>query len=107
MKHGFECLVHELYELGHLYEAAAAHYQATGKRSLLEIALKSADLLDRTFGPEVRFLAIPPGMKPNRPPSDGFQFFGLGRIDRRTKALTMQIRNRKGDTLFSIELPAE
>src|SRR5436309_14231734 len=26
---------HELYELGHLYEAAAAHYQATGKRSLL------------------------------------------------------------------------
>jgi alkaline phosphatase D len=46
-------------------------------------------------------------MKPNRPPSDGFQFFGLGRIDRRTKALTMQIRNRKGETLFSIELPAE
>ncbi len=42
---------HELYNLGHLYEAAAAHYQATGKRSLLDIALKSADLLDRTFGP--------------------------------------------------------
>ena len=63
--------------------------------------------LDRTFGPEVRFLAIPPGMKPNRPPSDGLQFFGLGRIDHRTRALTMQTRNRKGDTLFSIELPAE
>jgi alkaline phosphatase D len=62
--------------------------------------------LDRTFGPEVRFLAIPPGMKPDRPPSDGYQFFGLGRIDRRTKTLTMQIRNRKGETLFSIELPA-
>jgi len=42
---------HELYNLGHLYEAAAAHYQATGKRSLLDIALKSADLLTRTFGP--------------------------------------------------------
>jgi uncharacterized protein len=42
---------HELYNLGHLYEAAVAHYQATGKRSLLDIALKSADLLDRTFGP--------------------------------------------------------
>jgi uncharacterized protein len=42
---------HELYDLGHLYEAAVAHYQATGKRSLLDIALKSADLLDRTFGP--------------------------------------------------------
>ncbi|HEY2931940.1 MAG TPA: beta-L-arabinofuranosidase domain-containing protein [Acidobacteriota bacterium] len=42
---------HELYNLGHLYEAAAAHYQATGKKSLLEIALKTAELLDRTFGP--------------------------------------------------------
>ncbi len=42
---------HELYNLGHLYEAAVAYYQATGKRSLLEVALKTADLLDRTFGP--------------------------------------------------------
>ncbi|HSB11255.1 MAG TPA: beta-L-arabinofuranosidase domain-containing protein [Blastocatellia bacterium] len=45
---------HELYNLGHLYEAAIAYYQATGKRSLLEVALKTADLLDRTFGPEKR-----------------------------------------------------
>ncbi len=42
---------HELYNLGHLFEAAAAHYQATGKRTLLDIALRAADLLDRTFGP--------------------------------------------------------
>ncbi len=42
---------HELYNLGHLYEAAVAHYQATGKRSLLDIALRSAELLDKTFGP--------------------------------------------------------
>ncbi|MBO0723779.1 MAG: glycoside hydrolase family 127 protein, partial [Blastocatellia bacterium] len=42
---------HELYDLGHLYEAAIAHYQATGKRSLLDIALRTAELLDRTFGP--------------------------------------------------------
>jgi alkaline phosphatase D len=63
--------------------------------------------LDRTFGPEVRFLAIPPGMKANRPPSEGFQFFGLGRVDHRSRALTMQIRNRKGETLYSIELPPE
>ncbi len=42
---------HELYDLGHLYEAAAAHYQATGKRTLLDIALKSASLLETTFGP--------------------------------------------------------
>jgi uncharacterized protein len=42
---------HELYNLGHLYEAAVAHYQATGKRTLLDIALRTADLLTRTFGP--------------------------------------------------------
>jgi alkaline phosphatase D len=66
-----------------------------------------ANKMDGTFGPELKFLAIPPDMKPNRPPSDGFQFFGLGRIDRRTKALTMQIRNTKGATLFNLELPAE
>ncbi len=43
-------LSHELYNLGHLYEAAAAHYQATGKRTLLDIALKSADLVNTDFG---------------------------------------------------------
>ncbi|MFZ5519515.1 MAG: glycoside hydrolase family 127 protein [Candidatus Zhuqueibacterota bacterium] len=50
---------HELYNLGHLYEAAAAHYQATGKRNLLDIALKNADLIDATFGPGKR--QMPPG----------------------------------------------
>ena len=43
-------LSHELYNLGHLYEAAVAHYQATGKRTLLNIALKSADLVNKDFG---------------------------------------------------------
>jgi DUF1680 family protein len=43
-------LSHELYNLGHLYEAAVAHYQATGKNSLLDIALKSADLVNKDFG---------------------------------------------------------
>lgn len=42
---------HELYNLGHLYEAAVAYYQATGKRNLLDIATRTADLLVRTFGP--------------------------------------------------------
>ncbi len=42
---------HELYNLGHLYEAAVAYYEATGKRTLLDVAIRSADLVDRTFGP--------------------------------------------------------
>jgi uncharacterized protein len=52
-------LSHELYNLGHLYEAAVAHYQATGKRSLLDIALKSADLVNNDFG--IGKLRIYPG----------------------------------------------
>lgn len=46
-----EDLSHELYNAGHLYEAAVAHFQATGKRTLLNIAIKNADLLVNTFGP--------------------------------------------------------
>jgi DUF1680 family protein len=42
---------HELYNAGHLFEAAAAHFQATGKRNLLDVATKYADLLTRVFGP--------------------------------------------------------
>jgi len=42
---------HELYNSGHMYEAAVAHYKATGKRNFLNIALKNADLIARTFGP--------------------------------------------------------
>ena len=40
---------HELYNVGHLYEAAVAHYYATGKRTLLDVAVKNADLLYATF----------------------------------------------------------
>lgn len=43
-------LSHELYNIGHMYEAAVAHYQATGKSSFLDIAIKSADLVARDFG---------------------------------------------------------
>ncbi len=42
---------HELYNVGHLYEAAVAYYQATGKRTLLDVAIKNADLVARVFGP--------------------------------------------------------
>jgi alkaline phosphatase D len=63
--------------------------------------------LDRTFGPEVKFLGIPPGMKGNRPPSDGLQFFGTLRAHAGTRALTATLRNVAGDTLFSVDLPPE
>ncbi len=48
---------HELYNSGHLYEAAVAHYEATGKKTLLNIALKNADLVCSVFGPGKRSVA--------------------------------------------------
>ena len=42
-------LSHELYNCGHLYEAATAHYLATGKKNFLTIAIKNADLLVKDF----------------------------------------------------------
>ena len=45
---------HELYNCGHLYDAAAAHHLATGKSTLLEVALRSAALVRREFGPDGR-----------------------------------------------------
>jgi alkaline phosphatase D len=63
--------------------------------------------LDRTFGPEVKFIGIPPGMKQNRPPSDGFQFFGTLSASAKTRALTVRLRDLDGKELYKMELPAE
>ncbi|MFI0490882.1 glycoside hydrolase family 127 protein [Flavobacterium sp.] len=41
---------HELYNSGHMIEASVVHFEATGKRNFLDIAIKNADLLVRTFG---------------------------------------------------------
>lgn len=45
---------HEMYCDGHLIEAGIAYYNATGKRSLLDVAIKYTDKIDRTFGPGKR-----------------------------------------------------
>jgi alkaline phosphatase D len=63
--------------------------------------------LDGTFGPQVKFIGIPRGMKPNRPPSEGFQFFGTLRASAKTAALTVSLRNAAGEVLYTVELPAE
>jgi DUF1680 family protein len=52
---------HELYNSGHLYEAAVAHYQATGKKTLLNVALKNANLICTVFGPGPNQKHVPSG----------------------------------------------
>jgi DUF1680 family protein len=43
---------HELYCAGHFFEAAVAYYQATGKRKILDVAIRLADYIDSVFGPD-------------------------------------------------------
>ena len=52
---------HEFYNQGHMYEAAVAWFEATGKTNFLTIARKSADLVDRTFGWEPGKLKLTSG----------------------------------------------
>lgn len=61
--------------------------------------------LDDTFGPERKFSAVPPGMKGNRPPSDGYQFFGLVKIAPGTEVMTVGLHDRYGKTLYKVDLP--
>jgi DUF1680 family protein len=60
-RYSFENGSHELYNVGHLYEAAIAHYEATGKKSLLNVAIKNADHLVKTFGSGPGQLIVVPG----------------------------------------------
>lgn len=60
-RYSFENGSHELYIAGHLYEAAVAHYLATGKKNLLDIATKNADHLVKTIGPNPGQLLVVPG----------------------------------------------
>ncbi|MBY0489964.1 MAG: alkaline phosphatase D family protein [Gemmatimonadaceae bacterium] len=61
--------------------------------------------LDATFGPEVRFASTPP--KPNRPPSDNYQFYGTLDIDPTSRALTAGLWDVTGKRLWSTELAPE
>jgi alkaline phosphatase D len=63
-------------------------------------------VLDPTFGPEVKFAGTSATTKPNRPPSEGLQFFGTLTISAKTGALTAKLIDVSGKVLYSVELPA-
>ena len=56
-----EELSHEFYNLGHMLEAAVAHYQATGQRNFLDIAIRYADCVIREVGPNPGQVVRVPG----------------------------------------------
>lgn len=56
-----EDLSHEFYNLGHLCEAAVAHYYATGKKNFLNVAIKYADCVCREVGDKPGQASVVPG----------------------------------------------
>ena len=63
--------------------------------------------LDNTFGPQVKFNSIPADLKPNRPPSDGLQFFGTVKIEGTSQVMTVALHNLEGKVLYRVDLPPE
>ena len=60
--------------------------------------------IDRTFGPDVKYSSAPPGMKQNRPPTDGMQYFGLAKIDGASEVLTVTLNDLTGKTLYKVDV---
>lgn len=96
---------------------AAAHYYDPNKAQFqdfepfwefvagpLNAGTYGPNALDNTFGPQVVFNSIPADMKPKRPPSDGFQFFGSVRVDSQTEVMTVGLYNLEGTKVYSTDL---
>jgi alkaline phosphatase D len=99
------------YAAAHHYDPARARFK--GFRPFWEFvagpihaATGPPVALDETFGPEVRFIGVPPKMAfPG--PAAGFQFFGFVTISATTGVMSVNLRNLKGETLYNIDLEPE
>lgn len=63
--------------------------------------------LDDTFGPQVRFVKVPPEGQVNLPPSAGLQFFGEVEIDGVTAGMRVALRDLSGAELWATEIAPE
>ena len=101
-----------------VHYCAAHHYDPARARSRISIRSGNSSparrtrgtfapgVIDRTFGPEVRFNGMPADLKPNRPPGPDTQFFGMLEADPQSRALTVAIVNTAGTRVFEQRLEA-
>lgn len=92
-------MMHELYCAGHLFQAAAAHYRAEDKKTLLDVACKFADLIDNKF------------RKTDHPGAPGHEEIELGLIElyrvtsqKRYLKLAEHFINNRGHKYFKKEI---
>ncbi len=63
--------------------------------------------LDLTFGPEIKYVSVPPGNPMNRAPSVGQQYFGIAKIDGKTEAMRVSLHDLYGKELYTVTLAPE
>jgi len=100
------------YTAAHFYDSKAAVFKDFTSfwefvGGPLHAGTFSPSAADPTFGCTQVFNGTPPGLKPNRPPSEGLQFFGTLTIDPRTARMTAALWNLKNERLWSQELDVE
>jgi alkaline phosphatase D len=96
---------------------AAAHYYDPAKAQFtdfdpfwefisgpLHAGTSAPGKMDDTFGPQVKYLSVPQGMKNNRPPTEGLQYFGVLRIDGKSEVLSVSLLDLTGKKLFGVDL---
>jgi alkaline phosphatase D len=99
-----------------VHYAAALHYQpsrAVTKNFLpfwefvagpLHAGNFGPNAIDPTFGPEVKFQSAQPGGPQNRPPSEGYQYFGTLTVAGESGRLTAELFNVAGERLYGVDL---
>ncbi len=99
---------------------SAAHYYDPGKAQFtdfdpfwefvsgpLHAGTSGPGKLDDTFGPQLKYMSVPQGMKSNRPPTEGLQFFGVLKINGRSEVLNASLIDITGKKLFQVDLQPE
>ena len=100
------------YAAAHRYDPAAAVFKNFDPfwefvAGPLHAGTFGPGVADPTFGCTQVFGGVPPGMKPNRPPSDGLQFFGTLSIEPGSRQLIAALWNLANEKLWSVVLDAE
>ncbi|MFZ6756956.1 alkaline phosphatase D family protein [Undibacterium sp. Ji50W] len=99
---------------------AAATYYSPGKASFtdfkpfwefvggpLNAGTFGPNEVDQTFGPDVRYVSVPKDLKQNRSPADLLQFFGIAKIDAKTKVMTVSLHDIDGKNLYKVDINPE
>ena len=63
--------------------------------------------VDRTFGPDIKYVSVPAGNKQNRAPAVGQQYFGVAKVDGATETMRVALHDLTGKELYKVDLAPE